>query len=80
MNIYELNHIAKCPNGVLSDSYEITIKSSKTIMVEDILHELEKIESHIYQEDLATKLRSAIGAEISIVGYHHGIKITTIRK
>lgn len=80
MNIYKVSHIASCPNGQLNDCYEITIASSSTIMVEFILKTLKESPSEIYQEDLATLLRSKTGAEITIKGWHHGIHITTIRK
>lgn len=80
MNIYECTHRASCPNGQLMDAYEITIKSHKTIMVEQILATLAELPSAIYQEDLATALRSKLGAEITVIGWHHGIKITSIRK
>jgi len=80
MNIYKVSHIAGCPNGKLVDCYEITIMSEHTIMVELILKTLKEAPSKIYQEDLATFLRSKIGAEISIEGWHHGINIKTIRK
>jgi hypothetical protein len=79
MNTYELTHRAKCPNGDLMDFYKITIRSSATIMVEDILKALQESPAKIYQEDLATLLRSQLGAEITIEGSHHGIKITSFR-
>jgi hypothetical protein len=79
MNTYETTHRALCPNGNLVDTYQITIRSQTTIMVEDILRTLNKAPSRIYQEDLATLLRSKLGGEITVEGWHHGIKITSTR-
>ena len=71
--------MAKCPNGELVDTYQITIRSQATIMVEYILRTLNETPARIYQEDLATLLRSKLGGEITVVGWHHGIKITSTR-
>ena len=79
MNTYETTHRALCPNGNLMDTYQITIRSQATIMVEDILRALNEAPARIYQEDLATLLRSKLGAEITVEGWHHGIKITSTR-
>ena len=79
MNIYETHHRSSCPNGALLDAYEITIKSHHVIMVETINEVLASVKDCIFQEDLATVLRSKLGAEITVIGWHHGIKITTIR-
>ena len=48
-------------------------------MVEDILRTLNEAPLKIYQEDLVTLLRSKLGGEITVVGWHHGIKITSTR-
>ena len=48
-------------------------------MVEDILRTLNEAPLKIYQEDLATLLRAKLGGEITVVGWHHGIKITSTR-
>jgi hypothetical protein len=79
MNTYEITHVAKCPNGELVDTYQITIRSQATIMVEYILRTLNETPARIYQEDLATLLRSKLGGEVIVVGWHHGIKITSTR-
>jgi len=80
MNTYRTTHRAECPNGGLMDTYQITIRSQATIMVEDILKTLNNAPSMIYQEDLATLLRAKIGAEVTVEGWHHGIQITSTRK
>lgn len=75
-----MTHRAACPNGGLIDDYRIIIKSHEKIMVEDISAALKESPKEIHQEDLATLMRSKLGAEVKITGWHHGIKITTIRK
>ena len=80
MNIYETTHRAKCPNGKLVDTYEIKIRSHNTLIVEDLINILKSSPEEIYQEDLADYLRSNIGAQIEITGWHYGIKITCIRE
>jgi hypothetical protein len=79
MNIYQTTHRAACPNGNLMDSYQVTIRSQETIMVEDIIKTLNDAPKEIYQEDLATLLRAKLGAEVIVVGSHHGIQITSTR-
>jgi hypothetical protein len=48
-------------------------------MVEDIIRTLSEAPNKIYQEDLATLLRSKLGAEVPVEGWHHGIHITSSR-
>ena len=79
MNTYQTTHRAACPNGDLMDTYQITIRSQATIMVEDILRTLNEAPGKIYQEDLATLLRAKLGAEVTVEGSHHGIFITSNR-
>jgi hypothetical protein len=80
MNTYQTTHRAACPNGELMDSYQITIRSEATIMVEDILKALNEAPGRIYHEDLATLLRARFGAEVTVKGFHHGIHIISTRR
>lgn len=80
MNIYKTTHKANCPNGNLADTYKITIKSQEMIMVEYIAKVLLELPPEAYHEQIATMLRNKLGAEIKVVGHHHGVKITCIRK
>ncbi len=48
-------------------------------MVESIHEALNRMPKSIFQEDLATCLRNMLGAEITVIGWHHGIKITSQR-
>jgi hypothetical protein len=80
MNIYEIMHRASCPNGKLTDTYQIKITSHSTIMVEQIQHLLQTCEGEIYQEALADYLRAKLGAKIEIVGWHYNVKVTCVRE
>jgi len=79
MNTYKINHTAKCPNGDLVDAYRIILRSPYSIQVEHIISTLKSAPLEIYQEDLADYLRSKIAAEITIIGWHHGVEITCYR-
>lgn len=80
MNTYKIKHRALCPNGGLVDNYHITLRSVETILVEDILRHLSDMPKTIYHEDLATILRNKIGCEVSVIGWHHGVKVKCKRK
>ena len=80
MNTYKTTHRASCPNGNLMDTYQITIKSKETIMVEDIISTLKNAPNPIFQESLADHLRNVLGAEIIVLGTHYGIEIESHRK
>lgn len=80
MNTYTTTHRAACPNGDLMDTYQITIRSESTIMVEDIISTLKNAPNPIFQEALADHLRNVLGAEIIVSGTHHGIEIESYRK
>lgn len=79
MNTYKIKHTAKCPNGDLVDSYDIALRSPFSIQIEYIIQTLENAPKEIYQEDLADYLRSKIAAEITVMGWHHGVQIISER-
>jgi hypothetical protein len=80
MNIYETTHRSACPNGKLIDTYQIKITSHDTIIVEDLIEVLKNMPKQIYQEDLADDLRTKLGAKVEVIGWHYGIKITSVRE
>ena len=77
MNIYETSFRVKCPNNDVIVEYDLTIESSKMIMVEEILELVQSFEVG-YHEVIADKLKE-LGGKQTLVAYHHGVKITTIR-
>lgn len=79
MNTYEVTYRAACPNGDLQDHYNVTIQTEQMLSVESILASLKALPGKAYQEDLATQLRNALGAPLTMTGWHHGVKITCER-
>jgi hypothetical protein len=79
MNTYKIKHTAKCPNGDLMDAYDVQIRSPYSIQVEYIIQTLKNAPAEIYQEDLATYIRSKIAADITVIGWHHGVQIISER-
>lgn len=79
MNIYKVSFVGNCPNNNEIDNYTMTIKSSSTIMVEDILLATnESTIKPIYQEELHEFMTKKFkGASIKISGYHLGVKVIT---
>jgi len=80
MNLYKIKHTAKCPNGDLVDTYDIELRSPYSIQVEYIIQTLKDAPTEIYQEDLATYIRSKIAAEVIVTGWHHGVQIISTRQ
>jgi hypothetical protein len=79
MNTYETTHRAACPNGKLIDTYQIKITSHDTLIVERLMEILKSAPNPIFQEDLADYLRSKVGAQVEVIGWHFGVKITCHR-
>lgn len=78
MNIYKYRFQAKCPNGDITDSYNLVIESDKLIQVESILTECDGLEA--YQEDIADRLYRVFEPRLLILrGNHFGVKVTTVR-
>lgn len=77
--IYEIEVRAQCPvNPKDTDLYKFTIHSESIIKVERIV---EFIKTHvdkknIFQEDLTQQCAVSLGARVSSVGWHSGIKVT----
>lgn len=78
-NTYEVEIRAQCP--VVPDDtdiYRFTIESESIIQVERIV---EFIKEHagakeVFQETLTNQCAVALGAKVTSVGWHSGIKVT----
>jgi hypothetical protein len=57
------------------DEYAITVCSSSTIIVEDLMAILKSAPSPIYQEDLADYLKAKLGCVVIVEGSHYGIHV-----
>lgn len=76
---YEYQVRAQCPCvPENTDCYQFTIESESMIQVEKIAEFFDKNAKlqNIFQEDLTYKCSVALGAKVTSVGWHHGIKVT----
>lgn len=78
MNIYKGSFKSTCPSDGDIVSYNYSIISERTIMVEDILDFLSKY-PEVYQEALADDMFKRFGGYQIIKGVHQGVEITTLR-
>ena len=76
---YEYQVRAQCPcNPLDTDVYQFTIESESIILVEKIAAFFDEHakEKNVFQEDLTQKCCVTLGARVTSVGWHHGIKVT----
>lgn len=78
MNIYRANFFARCPSNGNVISYALAIHTGATVMVEEILEELDTIREG-YHEAIADQLCAKFGGSQRLVAQHHGVEIETIR-
>lgn len=79
MNTYETTFNSICPVNDVAIDYELKIETPDMLMVEQILEKIESFELEPqYHEIIADKLKE-LGGKQTLVAYHHGVKITTIR-
>jgi hypothetical protein len=80
-NKYEVEIRAQCPvNPDDTDLYAFTIESESLIEVEKIV-EFFKANSgaqKVFQEALTQKCAVTLGARVTSVGWHSGIKVTSV--
>lgn len=80
-NRYEIEVRAQCPvNPTDTDLYQFTIESGALIEVERITEffEAHAGEKNIFQEALTQKCAVTLGAQVTSVGWHSGVKVTCI--
>lgn len=77
-NTYQLEVRAQCPvNEADTDLYAFTLESEALIEVEKIVAFFgEHAKEKIFQESLTQKCAVTLGAKVTSIGYHSGIKIT----
>ena len=78
---YEVEVRAQCP--VMPDDtdvYQFTIESESIVQVERIVEFIgaNAGKKHIFQEDLTNKCAVALGARVTSVGWHSGVKVTCV--
>ena len=80
-NSYQLDVRAQCPvNPSDTDLYAFTIESESLIQVEHILKFFEDNakQKNIFQEALTQKCAVTLGAKVTSIGYHSGVKVTCV--
>lgn len=78
-NVYEVEVRAQCPvNDGDTDLYLFTIESTELIEVEKIVAFIKANanKKKIFQEALTQRCAVALGATVTSVGYHSGVKVT----
>ncbi len=80
-NTYEVQVRAQCPvNPSDTDLYAFTIESESLIQVERIVafFNAHAGEKNVFQEALTQKCAVTLGAKVTSVGWHSGVKVTSI--
>lgn len=80
-NTYQFEVRAQCPvNPSDTDLYDFTIESEALIEVEKIIAFIQANagEQKVFQEALTQKCAVTLGARVTSVGYHSGIKVTSV--
>lgn len=78
-NRYEIEVRAQCPVVTTdTDLYQFTIESGALIEVEKITAFFEEHagRKNIFQEALTQKCAVTLGAQVTSVGWHSGVKVT----
>lgn len=80
-NKYEIEVGAQCPvNPKDTDLYQFTIESEAMIEVEKIaaFFKANAGKKNVFQETLTTQCAVTLGARVMSVGWHSGIKVTSV--
>lgn len=78
MNRYRTEFFVECPTNLKKIRYLLDIETPFKLMVEDILNEVDRLNSD-YHEDIADSLFESFGGRQVLRANHHGVEIETIR-
>jgi len=78
VNQYKVIFSKPCPVNNLEIKYKLKIKTTKVILVEDLLEFVENLQSD-YHEIFADRLAQKFGGNQVLTGFHHGVYISTKR-
>lgn len=81
LNKYEIEVRAQCPvNPTDTDLYTFTIESATLIEVEKIIAFFQEHakEQKVFQEALTHRCAVTLGAKVTSVGYHSGVRVTCV--
>lgn len=79
-NVYEVEVRAQCPvNASDTDLYQFTIRSQSLIPVEKIAAFFKRNAGRrkVFQEALTQQCAVTLGAKVTSIGWHSGIKVTS---
>lgn len=79
MNTYSTEFYSTCPVNGVRVLYQLTVQTSKTIKVEDLISTVSGIHQGMLHEDIAQYLLEGFGGEQTLQAYHHGVVIKTVR-
>jgi len=76
MNVkHKLEIVALCPVNGEKDCYKMTVRTKRVIYVEKILKLVDKYKKKkISQEELTHKIARKLGASVTTIGFHSGVK------
>ena len=70
---------AKCPVNGNTDTYRVTVTTTRLIAVEEILSEVDRLtDIPIFQERLTGDLAASLFARVKTVGAHSGVETTCV--
>ena len=76
---YSLEVFALCPVDGKPDIYACTVRSGRTIQVEDIIAVREELRAaKLFQEDLTAELHRRLAAQVETVGWHSGVRARVV--
>ena len=76
---HSLTVTAKCPVDSKPDVYEVVIRASRLVNVEDILAAVaENTKQPVFQEALTELLHRDLACEVETRGYHSGVLTVVI--
>lgn len=72
---YELDVTCLCPVDSLPDNYRMTVAARRSIPVETIIAAAQaESQKKMYQEDLCQQLHRTINAQVTLTGWHSGVR------
>lgn len=78
MNVYEVEFFAYCPTNGIRIKYQLEIETKEVIKAEDLIKTVSNFKTG-FHEDYADQLIKIFGGNQTLIAWHHGVKITTIR-
>jgi NADPH-dependent 7-cyano-7-deazaguanine reductase QueF len=74
---HEFTAQCTCPIDKGPDTYAVRIETDRVIEVEAILAAVAALRSEVmFQEEYTTRLARQVGARVTTVGYHSGVRTT----